>query len=161
MPSPELAMDKPKPPHLCRTCGERPCTPHRCRNRWHICSHCFFKRYYRRVPQPKAIVPAESGAPAAELLPPEPPVAASDNALFQPWLLPREVAEEILALIPLVHRRKWARYFERWGCIACGRGRENVLAHYGCGFCGVCHNRIQYRLSGAIKQAQADREGER
>lgn len=91
---------------------------------------------------------AEKQKPLAEL---------SEEVLLEPWFLPKEIADEILRLLPIPHRKRWAKYFEKWGCIACGR--KDVI-HAGNGFCDLCRHRIRSRLKTAIKQAEQERKGE-
>ena len=91
---------------------------------------------------------AEKQKPLAEL---------SEEVLLEPWFLPKEIADEILRLLPLPHRQRWARYFEKWGCLMCAR--KDVI-HGSKGFCNRCRVLIQERLKTAIKQAEQERKGE-
>lgn len=63
--------------------------------------------------------------------------------LFGPEFQPRQMAIELYRRQVVWERRKWAAYFEKWGCRGCGR---KDVTHHSTGHCMLCHNRITSRL---------------
>lgn len=80
-----------------------------------------------------------------------------DSAIFAPWFETKEVATEIRRNWNLAHRYKFSRYYEEFGCIACG---SNRTPHFGLGFCENCYHKIEYRLYKIVRknQTQAERD---
>ncbi len=66
-----------------------------------------------------------------------------DDALFEPYFRPKRVADEIRRHQSVSEQRKWAMYFEKWGCIVC---RRKKAMHAGNGYCSKCRIRIVSRL---------------
>ena|ERR1700676_3163661 len=64
---------------------------------------------------------------------------------LEPDYQPKRVLVEIQGSKTVFDRRKWAMYFEKWGCKVCGR-KKNV-SHMCKGRCGTCNVRIGLRLA--------------
>ena len=98
-----------------------------------------------------------------ELLPPEPPKAATEVAqiarivkeqvaailadredlTLRPFFDTHNLAAELRRLQKMPARRKWAVYFERHGCLIC---RTKRAFHMACGMCNTCYERTARRL---------------
>jgi hypothetical protein len=70
-------------------------------------------------------------------------LADKEQSLLEPWFNSRKVTEEILRLQGVFHRRKFALYYEKWGCIIC---RKKRTRHGSLGMCQTCHIRIVQRM---------------
>ncbi|MGB6876125.1 MAG: hypothetical protein WBD87_08825 [Candidatus Acidiferrales bacterium] len=99
---------------------------------------------------------------AAELLPPEPPkpdadfsdrlvhqkaaeiIANREDLLFRPFFDTQRVSAELRRFQTMPARRKWAQYFEQFGCLIC---RTKKALHGGCGGCSRCYYRTAFRLT--------------
>ena len=92
----------------------------------------------------------------AELLAPNHSATAAADAgkIFQPFFGSQQEANEIRQHQTVVEQRKWAFYFEDWGCMVCGR---KDIGHLGLGMCDTCHNRVRQRLRATLRRAQAER----
>ena len=78
-------------------------------------------------------------------------LARREDFLFEPSFRSKRVKDEIRRHQTMFERRRWAVYFERWGCLTCHRKK---VMHGGNGFCPTCRLRIVYRLK-AIEREQA------
>ena len=76
-----------------------------------------------------------------------------DTRLFQPWFRSKKKAVEIRRQQTPPETRKWATYFQQWGCIRCGK-RE--LPHCALGFCQPCYQTVDSRLKAVLKQVLDD-----
>jgi hypothetical protein len=69
--------------------------------------------------------------------------------LYRPFLESRESTNAMLRLLPVDWRKKWTKYFERFGCLCCGRGNAEYAS---CGLCVACHSRISLRLRRILRE---------
>jgi hypothetical protein len=74
-----------------------------------------------------------------------------DEYALEPFFSSQPEARAVLAALPMNQRRKWAKYFDAYGCLLCG---DRTQLHSGNGMCGRCRNRILERMkrlaSGAV-----------
>ena len=70
-------------------------------------------------------------------------IMAEPGADLEPDFQPKEVSFEIQRRQTVYERRKWALYFEKWGCRRCG-GKK--ASHMGSGHCDKCHHLLAGRL---------------
>ncbi len=68
---------------------------------------------------------------------------------LQPWFRSKKKAIEIRRQQTPPETRKWATYFQQWGCIRCGK-RE--LPHCALGFCQPCYQTVDFRLKAVLKE---------
>jgi hypothetical protein len=62
---------------------------------------------------------------------------------FPPWFLTKDTLRKIEALLPYYYHLRFRYYFDRYGCVRCGR--KHVV--YCCsGLCITCNSRINDRL---------------
>ena len=62
---------------------------------------------------------------------------------FPPWFLSRDVVRKIDALVPYYYHMRFRFYFDRYGCVRCGRSD----VEYCCGgLCIACNGLINDRL---------------
>ena len=66
-----------------------------------------------------------------------------DAFIWEPWFRTRQVANEIRRLQTVSEKRKWTRFYEDEGCLACG---TTAVPHASNGFCHACHARIHNKL---------------
>lgn len=65
------------------------------------------------------------------------------NHFFPPWFLSKDLLKKIDALLPYYYHMRFRFYFDRYGCVRCGR--KNV--EYCCsGLCKPCNGLINDRL---------------
>ena len=62
---------------------------------------------------------------------------------FPPWFLTKELVRKINQLLPYYYHMRFRLYFDRYGCIRCGR--KNVVYRCG-GLCVPCNGLINDRL---------------
>jgi hypothetical protein len=62
---------------------------------------------------------------------------------FPPWFLTKDVLRKINALVPYYYHTRFRFYFDRYGCIRCGR---NDIEYCSGGLCKVCNGLINDRL---------------
>jgi hypothetical protein len=77
---------------------------------------------------------------------------ALDNqkAILEPWFqTSRALAAAIRRHQSIFHKRKFALYFEKWGCLICGTKKEAHAAH---GMCHNCRCRFVHRLQDLEKE---------
>jgi hypothetical protein len=72
-----------------------------------------------------------------------------DEIVSQPGAMltdfqPKEVTSEIRRRQNMFERRKWALYFERWGCRRCGTKEQYHAAN---GHCRRCQNLLVQRIA--------------
>ncbi len=80
---------------------------------------------------------------AQELLRAEAKSLMAQNGELEPFLRRKELTVEMAKLLTLSERKKWPRYFSRWGCIDCKR---KDVEYWGSGFCRNCGSKIRRRL---------------
>jgi hypothetical protein len=69
---------------------------------------------------------------------------ASQGAILEPWFqTSRALAAAIRRHESIFHKRKFALYFEKWGCLVCGTKKE---AHDNHGMCHKCLGKFVERL---------------
>lgn len=68
---------------------------------------------------------------------------SGDEGAFEPWFRPRELSDAIQRTQTRTQRKRFALYFDQYGCIAC---QTKERPHAGNGFCGTCRATIQARL---------------
>ncbi|HVA16445.1 MAG TPA: hypothetical protein VMV59_01900 [Candidatus Dormibacteraeota bacterium] len=105
----------------------------------------------------------------AQLLPPEPRTSESEASLLErlvhkkvaeimgnredlllrPFFDTKRVSDEIRRIQTVPERLKWAVYFERWGCLACGAKNANAR----CGMCENCYQRTMARLRRIVAES--------
>jgi hypothetical protein len=71
-------------------------------------------------------------------------MAKKSDALFQPYFQGRKVAAEIRRNQTVSERKRWGRYFKKWGCDVCGTKERQ---HYALGRCLACYRRTEQRLN--------------
>jgi hypothetical protein len=71
--------------------------------------------------------------------------------LLEPFFQTSETSRSILNLLPLPYKRKWGFFFADWGCLRCGRGKNEGLAHGSNGLCAPCHTLVPQRLFQSLK----------
>lgn len=81
-------------------------------------------------------------------------LADRDDLLMQPFFSSRSVSHELRRLQTVPEQRKWAHYFEKWGCLICETKCES---YYGCGMCTSCYQRTNQRLHGILKEQMRER----
>jgi hypothetical protein len=74
---------------------------------------------------------------------------ASQGAILEPWFQSQAVGAEIRRHQSIFHKRKFALYFEKWGCLVCGTKKKDHVSH---GMCHTCHLRFFYRLQALEKE---------
>lgn len=73
----------------------------------------------------------------------------SDDLLFQPWFLSKEIAQAIRVLIPPGYHRKMRDYFDTYGCLRCNRGD---IVYHANGMCHSCSNMTRIRLRKCVQR---------
>lgn len=71
------------------------------------------------------------------------------EAAWQPWLLPKEVSQRIIRLIPPGYRNRFRFCFDDYGCFRCGR---KDVPYRAIGFCQNCHSRITKYMQITMKR---------
>jgi|SRR5579859_5190665 len=73
--------------------------------------------------------------------------AAKHNAraihFFPPWFLTKETMRKIEALLPYHYHMRFRFYFDRYGCVRCGKKDVEYCC---CGLCLTCNGLINDRL---------------
>lgn len=80
------------------------------------------------------------------------------DAAWQPWLLPIEVSQRIIRLIPPGYRKRFRFYFDDYGCLRCRRKDIRFLA---LGFCENCHSMVAKRMRRSMKRHRSELLGSR
>ncbi len=78
-----------------------------------------------------------------------------DGMLFEPWFRARRVAEEIRRLQVVPERKKWAAYYDKWGCLRCGTNSRPHASH---GMCSRCNVQIVQRLKEIMRELRGEKE---
>lgn len=65
------------------------------------------------------------------------------QTFFPPWFLSKDVIRKIDALVPYYYHMRFRFYFDRYGCVRCGRGDVEYCAG---GLCTACNGLINDRL---------------
>ena len=78
-----------------------------------------------------------------------PSLSEMEEAMLQPWFVPKRTWKEVLRLLPSSWKRKMRHCFDDYGCIRCDR--KNVQ-HRGCGMCDECFGRITRRLKFTVRR---------
>ena len=109
-----------------------------------------------RTKKPKAEiirVPASMSDPATLDLLIQKRVAeamANEAVILEPWFqTSRALAAEIRRHASMFQKRKFAIYFEKWGCLVCG---TKDRAHESHGMCGTCEGTFVARLKQLEKE---------
>jgi hypothetical protein len=71
-------------------------------------------------------------------------LAASGIAELEADFRPKEAAQVSRQTQDMFERKKWALYFEKWGCRKC---EKKTVNHASTGHCGVCAMRLHGRLA--------------
>jgi hypothetical protein len=75
---------------------------------------------------------------------------ASQGAILEPWMqTSKALAAAIRRHESIFHKRKFALYFEKWGCLVCGTKKE---AHDSHGMCPNCLSKFVHRLKQLEKE---------
>lgn len=75
--------------------------------------------------------------------------ATAQGLLLEPWFQPADVADELRRRLGVFHSRKFALYYELWGCLVC---RKKTEVHVGHGLCNSCYSKFSQRLKAIEKQ---------
>jgi hypothetical protein len=70
-------------------------------------------------------------------------IIQSGSMELQPDFEAREVAIAIMKLQGVWDRKKWPRYYEKWGCRRCD---QTAAPHTGLGYCRKCYHLFVERL---------------
>jgi hypothetical protein len=80
---------------------------------------------------------------AQELLRAKAKSLMAENGEMQPFFAGKELTTEMVKLLTVSERKKWPRYFSRWGCVDCKR---KDVEYWACGFCRNCGPKVRRRL---------------
>jgi hypothetical protein len=69
------------------------------------------------------------------------------------WFKSRALSDELKGMQTVVERRKWATYFERYGCLRC---RTTMRPHSGNGLCATCRVTTHQRLKAILKELEEE-----
>lgn len=72
---------------------------------------------------------------------------------LDPDFEPRNIANNRLLRKSMFERKKWALYFDKWGCRGCGK---KDVSHSGTGHCVLCYRKLQLRLLQIEKEFNAE-----
>jgi hypothetical protein len=76
----------------------------------------------------------------------------TEEVLAQPWMLPREVANSIMRLLPVSHQEKYRYRYEDFGCFRCGTTSE---PHQSLSLCNRCYQLLHSQIkAGIVKHAR-------
>ena len=62
---------------------------------------------------------------------------------FPPWFLTKKTLHKIEALLPYYYHLRFRIYFDRFGCVRCGKKKAVYCC---CGLCKACNGLINDRL---------------
>jgi hypothetical protein len=79
--------------------------------------------------------------------------ATSSDSIFQPFFQPKAVCDFMKSHLSVSQQKKWAAYYEKWGCMRC---ETKARAHMSLGLCNPCHQRIWERLRICIRELDAE-----
>jgi hypothetical protein len=71
------------------------------------------------------------------------------DSVFQPWFGSQAVSAEIRKRQTVAEQQKFARYFEEYGCMVCGKKN---CQHCNLGMCQRCNVQIRNRLNAIVRQ---------
>ena len=74
-------------------------------------------------------------------------LADREDMLLQPFFSSKKVADELRRHQSVPETRKWALYFDKWGCLICG---ETKTTHAGNAMCNACKCRTRQRLTAIL-----------
>jgi hypothetical protein len=75
---------------------------------------------------------------------------ASQGAILEPWFqTSRALAAEIRRHASMFHKKKFALYYDKWGCLVCGTKEKAHDNH------GMCHN-CDFKFVLRLKQLEKD-----
>ncbi len=78
----------------------------------------------------------------------------SDDSIFEPFYQGKSVANRMKGQMSVSGQRKFAAYFEKWGCMRC---ETKQTGHKSLGMCLRCHHLIYNRLLGCVRDLDAER----
>ena len=78
----------------------------------------------------------------------------SDDSIFEPFFQGKSVANRMKGQMSVSGQRKFAAYFEKWGCMRC---ETKETGHKSLGMCLRCHHLIYNRLLGCVRNLDAER----
>ncbi len=84
-------------------------------------------------------LPRKAGGERRIAPPPEADALPDDVHELDPFFRTRGESKAIRRGLTISQRKRWASYFERFGCHACG----GKARHAGCGFCSTCYARVR------------------
>ena len=84
--------------------------------------------------------------------------AQKDGCLWEPRFRSRLEADEIRRLQTVPQQRKWAAYYDRWGCFVC---EEKERPHAGDGCCPRCRVNRDRRIRSVDKKLSSQNESRR
>ena len=79
---------------------------------------------------------------------------SQEDLRFQPWFLTREAANAIRSLQTMAEKLKWPKYYEKHGCVRCGK---NKTPHGSNGFCAKCRMFVASKLQLIINEIEKER----
>ena len=71
----------------------------------------------------------------------------TEQVLAQPWMLPREIANSIMRLLPVSHQEKYSYRYEDFGCFRCGTTSE---PHQSLSLCARCYGLLHSQVKAGI-----------
>lgn len=75
--------------------------------------------------------------------------ALGQHGILEPWFRSREEAATIRRGLTVPEKRRWAVFFERYGCLHC---HKNDRMHSGNGLCHSCRPAIEQKLRRIVKE---------
>src|ERR1700732_907095 len=76
-------------------------------------------------------------------------LAARDDFIFEPFFRSRQVTFEIRRLQTVPEIKKWAVFYQRHGCLRCGKSER---PHASCGVCSACRTWVHKELLGIVRE---------
>lgn len=86
------------------------------------------------------------------------PEKLPDQLALEPFFCDRETANALLKALPVNQRRKWAAFYQAYGCLLCGTKRQ---PHASSGMCSRCRGRVQARLKRVLTPAGQESKSKR
>jgi hypothetical protein len=78
----------------------------------------------------------------------------TDEVLAQPWMLPREIANSIMRLLPVSHQEKYSYRYADYGCFRCGTQDK---PHQSLSLCARCYALLHAQIkAGIVKHARSE-----
>lgn len=75
-------------------------------------------------------------------------LSSVDDVLFQPWFLPKRIADAIRGMVSPAYRARLRHYFEDYGCMIC----ECESLYHSNGMCATCFKRVLNRLKKSVRR---------